>query len=133
MLLRRVIEHVRTQSWTAVFLDFFIVVAGILIAFQITNWSKSRQDRRDEQRYLVELAVNLEADLAQLRAGQAASLQRLVAAETILTEAAPDYERPTFFPQIDRDLPPLARFGDILTPLLPQPSSSSAQAARLKN
>ena len=44
MLLRRVIEHVKTQNWTAVALDFLIVVVGILIAFQITEWSEARND-----------------------------------------------------------------------------------------
>lgn len=45
MILRRVIKHFREQEWTAIFLDFLIVVVGILIAFQITNWSGRRQDR----------------------------------------------------------------------------------------
>lgn len=112
MLLRRVIGHVKAQNWAAVFLDFMIVVVGILIAFQITNWNAALQDRRDEQRYLAELAVNLEADLTQVRAGQEASLQRVAAAEAILAEAAPDYERPRFFPQIDRDLPSPGSFHD---------------------
>jgi hypothetical protein len=34
MLLRRIIEHVKKQEWTAIAIDFLIVVAGILIAFQ---------------------------------------------------------------------------------------------------
>jgi hypothetical protein len=43
-------EHVKTQNWFAVVLDFLIVVAGILIAFQITNWSESRQQMADYRR-----------------------------------------------------------------------------------
>lgn len=43
MLLRRVTQHVKTQNWFAVFIDFLIVVIGILIAFQITNWSESQK------------------------------------------------------------------------------------------
>ena len=43
MILRRVIEHVKAQNWTAVALDFVIVVVGILIAFQITNWNEARR------------------------------------------------------------------------------------------
>ena len=46
MLLRRVIEHVKTQNWTAVALDFVIVVVGILIAFQINAWSDIRAEKR---------------------------------------------------------------------------------------
>lgn len=46
MILRRITEHVKAQNWFAVGLDFFIVIAGILIAFQITNWNDARQDRK---------------------------------------------------------------------------------------
>jgi type II secretory pathway pseudopilin PulG len=49
MILRRLSKHVKDQNWFAVALDFFIVVLGILIAFQITNWSASRQDRLTER------------------------------------------------------------------------------------
>ena len=44
MLLRRVTQHVKDQNWFAVALDFAIVVAGILIAFQITNWNEARAE-----------------------------------------------------------------------------------------
>lgn len=43
MILRRITKHVKDQNWFAVGIDFVIVVAGILIAFQITNWSEERQ------------------------------------------------------------------------------------------
>lgn len=112
MRLRRVSKHVKDQNWAAVFLDFAIVVAGILIAFQITSWSEARQDRREEQRYLAELATNLKADLTQARAGQQVSLQRLSAAEAILEEAAPGYDRLPFFAAIEEDLPPLGIVAD---------------------
>lgn len=45
MLLRRIKSHVEKENWFAVFIDFCIVVAGILIAFQIANWSETRQQR----------------------------------------------------------------------------------------
>ncbi|NNC98553.1 MAG: hypothetical protein HKN85_00060 [Gammaproteobacteria bacterium] len=47
MLLRRLSQHVKDQNWFAIFLDFFIVVAGILIAFQVTNWSEARGDKNE--------------------------------------------------------------------------------------
>lgn len=43
MILRHITQHVKDQNWFAVGIDFFIVVVGILIAFQITNWSEQRQ------------------------------------------------------------------------------------------
>ena len=38
MILRRVIEHFRKQEWTAVALDFVIVVLGVFVANQVTIW-----------------------------------------------------------------------------------------------
>lgn len=46
MLLRRVTHHINNQNWFAVFVDFFIVVVGILLAFQITHWSEAQQDKK---------------------------------------------------------------------------------------
>lgn len=41
MLLRSISKHVKVQNWFAVVLDFLIVVAGILIAFPITEWNEA--------------------------------------------------------------------------------------------
>lgn len=64
MILRRITKHVKDQNWFAVGLDFFIVVAGILIAFQITNWNEARAERALEAEYTERLhreVVNLQA------------------------------------------------------------------------
>jgi hypothetical protein len=55
MLLRRISQHLKNQNWFAVGLDFFIVVTGILIAFQITNWNEARQAKGHEQAILFQL------------------------------------------------------------------------------
>jgi len=59
MLLRRITEHVKAQNWTAVVLDFSIVVLGVFIGLQVANWNDARGDRVDEQRYLAELETDL--------------------------------------------------------------------------
>jgi len=59
MLLRRVTKHVKDQNWFAVFIDFLIVVVGILIAFQITEWNEASQDRAIEKDYKVLLIEDL--------------------------------------------------------------------------
>ncbi|MBI1393564.1 MAG: hypothetical protein GC152_12550 [Alphaproteobacteria bacterium] len=69
MLLRRVMEHVRTQNWTAVALDFVIVVAGILIAFQITEWNGARQNLAKERVYLTRLDSEMTVILDRLETG----------------------------------------------------------------
>ena len=42
MILRRITEHVKTQNWFAVALDFVIVVAGVFIGIQVANWNEAR-------------------------------------------------------------------------------------------
>lgn len=48
MILRRVIVHFRKQEWTAIALDFLIVVVGVFIGIQVSNWNAARKDRADE-------------------------------------------------------------------------------------
>ena len=42
MLLRRITEHVKAQNWFAVALDFLIVVTGVFIGIQVSNWNEAR-------------------------------------------------------------------------------------------
>jgi len=37
MLLRRVIQHFRQQEWTAIGIDFLIVVVGVFMGIQVSN------------------------------------------------------------------------------------------------
>lgn len=60
MLLRRITKHVKDQNWIAVGIDFFIVVVGILIAFQITEWNEARSNSIEEQKLLRQLSMEFE-------------------------------------------------------------------------
>lgn len=55
MILRRLMEHVKHQNWLAVGLDFVIVVLGVFIGFQLTEWNAARAAARDEARALLRL------------------------------------------------------------------------------
>ncbi|MDQ7076858.1 MAG: hypothetical protein Q9M45_03310 [Robiginitomaculum sp.] len=48
MILRRVIKHFRHQEWTAIFLDFLIVVVGVFVGLQASNWNAARLDSQNE-------------------------------------------------------------------------------------
>ncbi len=63
MILRRVVEHAKTQNWFAVMLDFFIVVIGVFVGIEAANWNQVRQDRQEERRYYGQLLVDLRGDL----------------------------------------------------------------------
>lgn len=75
MLLRRVIEHVKTQNWTAVGIDFVIVVVGVFIGIQVSNWNAARGERAAETRALELLFDEVQDNVAYsaliiYRAGQ---------------------------------------------------------------
>ena len=67
MLLRRITKHVKDQNWFAVFIDFLIVVIGILIAFQITNWNDERNQEESIKHYLNSISKNISNDLLAVR------------------------------------------------------------------
>jgi len=67
MRLRRVSEHVKTQNWTAVGLDFVIVVVGVFIGIQVSNWNEARKEEEATERYLARLADDLTSMQAQIR------------------------------------------------------------------
>ena len=59
MLLRRLVHNVKDQNWTAIALDFAIVVIGVFIAYQVTNWT----ERRTENHRLHKMVDALRADM----------------------------------------------------------------------
>jgi hypothetical protein len=46
VLLRRVIEHTKAQNWTAVAIDLVIVVVGVFIGVQVSNWNDTVVERK---------------------------------------------------------------------------------------
>ncbi len=69
MIPRRITEHLKAQNWFAVAIDFVIVVAGILIAFQITEWNDARRDRSRERAYLARIAAELGESIVSIETG----------------------------------------------------------------
>lgn len=66
MLLRRIIAHLRKQEWTAVGIDFAIVVVGVFIGIQVANWNESRLEAQRETAYLVALQGDFRAVVTEL-------------------------------------------------------------------
>ena len=65
MLLRRIIEHVKTQNWTAVALDFVIVVVGVFVGIQVSNWNDARAEEIDAEDALIRLEQDFQRILAR--------------------------------------------------------------------
>ena len=66
MILRRVIAHVRKQEWTAIGIDFVIVVFGVFFGIQVANWNELRVEEARAQAYLERIRGNLESDVLSI-------------------------------------------------------------------
>lgn len=97
MILRRLTEHVKAQNWFAVGLDFCIVVLGVFIGLQVSNWN----DNRNTRHRAAEVSERLTADMRyeawayqylidysrDVRAGAKAALDTLSGAAPLSDEA----------------------------------------------
>lgn len=72
MILRRMAQSIRKQDWFAVAIEFLIVVTGIFVGLQVTEWNEQRQIRERELNYLERLAE----DLASMQAEFAEIMER---------------------------------------------------------
>ena len=132
MLLRSITKHVDEQNWFAVFLDFFIVVVGILIAFQITNWNEARLEEQSRQLMIQNLQGDYQSIVTRLD-------KDLVRAERLVNEAEEVYKmlsREEGVTSEELGILPGALYKYTIAPL-PSPTfvelTSSGQLSRLKN
>ncbi len=68
MILRRLIQHVKRQEWTAIGIEFVIVVVGVFVGIQAQQWSNEREQRRQERVYLERVLsdINLSIETNEL-------------------------------------------------------------------
>jgi hypothetical protein len=45
MIFRRLAQHLREQNWTAIFIEFVLLVVGVFLGIQVANWNQARIDR----------------------------------------------------------------------------------------
>jgi hypothetical protein len=61
LLLRRFTKHFSEQNWFAVGLDVAVVVLGIFLGMQVSDWNNDRHLRSEEIQYLRSLDVDIRA------------------------------------------------------------------------
>lgn len=62
MVSRRIREHVTAHNWFAVTIDFIVVVIGVFLGMQVTNWNSARIERATARAYRAEIIENLRAN-----------------------------------------------------------------------
>ena len=86
MILRRIAEHLKQQHWTGVFIELAIVVLGVFIGMQVSNWNEDRVSRASEVRHLQEISEDLRADITVFDMIRKAALKRISAVDYVLGE-----------------------------------------------
>jgi len=90
-MIRRVREHVDQHNWFAVAVDFIIVVVGVFVGIQASNWNQGRVDRQQAREYRAMLQDDLDTNLDNLATRK--RYYAWVRSEALATLA--DLERPS--------------------------------------
>ena len=61
MLLHRVARHIRQHDWFGVLSDFIVVVVGVFLGLQASNWNEARLARADEEVLIERFVSDLKA------------------------------------------------------------------------
>ncbi len=61
MIIRRVADAIREQNWFTVIIEVLIVVIGIFLGLQVSEWNEERQAREEEKRLVSQLQIELDA------------------------------------------------------------------------
>jgi hypothetical protein len=77
VILSRVIEHVKKQHWTAITIDFFIVVFGVFIGIQLGNWNAAREARVELDQQMVGFRLELQENQAHFSDYRAELVQQM--------------------------------------------------------
>ncbi len=59
MIFRRTIANLRAQNWVAIGIELAIVIVGVFIGLQVSNWNQARIEQRATQRMVEELKPGL--------------------------------------------------------------------------
>jgi hypothetical protein len=63
MILRRLAQNLKAQNWTAIALELVIVVVGVFVGTQVSNWNQGRLERQATERMLVQLIPEMRTQL----------------------------------------------------------------------
>lgn len=62
MILRRLSQSLRDQNWTAIWIEFVLLVAGVFLGIQAANWNAQRAEDAKAQAYLTRIHGDLVAN-----------------------------------------------------------------------
>ncbi len=66
MILRRLSQSLKEQNWTAIWIEFVLLVVGVFLGIQVANWNAVQQDHQREAEFITRLTRDFEKIDARL-------------------------------------------------------------------
>lgn len=61
MIPRRLYQHIQSHNWFAVAVDFLIVVMGVFVGIQVSNWNAGRIEKQAARTYVERIREDIDA------------------------------------------------------------------------
>ena len=84
MILRRLSTALRKQDWVTVLIETLIVMFGVFLGIQVSNWNEARQTHIQERAYLERLSADITESIAYFGAKHAESVHRNAVVKTFI-------------------------------------------------
>ncbi|WP_297176663.1 hypothetical protein [Thermomonas sp.] len=62
MILRHLARSLKEQNWTAILVEFVLLVLGVFLGIQASNWNAQREEDAKARAFLERIRINLETD-----------------------------------------------------------------------
>ena len=62
MILRRLTQSLKEQNWTAIVIEFVLLVTGVFLGIQVSNWNADRELRKKSAVFTERLAADLRVE-----------------------------------------------------------------------
>ncbi len=87
MILRRLSQSLKEQNWTAIWIEFILLVSGVFLAIQVANWNESRKESAQEAAYLKNLAEDIRSDINEIDETIAVSRWRMSVLQALIVKS----------------------------------------------
>lgn len=87
LVLARLAQRLRAQDWFAAAIEVAIVVLGVFLGFQVTQWNEERHDRSRERTYLLNVASDLHGDVKEMDENARTAASRMASLDHLLRKA----------------------------------------------
>ena len=88
MIMRRLAQSLKEQNWTAITIEFVLLVLGVFFGIQAANWNEARRDQDRERAYLVRISSELDESIASIEMSIELTQQRMAMNQLVIDSAS---------------------------------------------